>query len=274
MSIWGKVIGGVAGFAIGGPLGAILGAVAGHTYDKSKAHEATGYDALASRQAAFTIAVIVLSAKMAKADGVVTREEIDAFKQIFHIPPNEMQEVGRLFDQAKDDAKGFELYAEQVGRMFAHEPAVLEELLGGLFHIAKADGVVHPAELDYLKKVAAIFGFDAHGFERIRAGFMGPDEVWRWWDARSRATIRGATQSDGRVRFEAVCEYRDGFVVKAPTGSTPAADCVVDGASATFENAWEFGQHWAFVPLAPGEHVVELGLQPCGPAANAAGSPA
>ncbi len=177
MSIWGKVIGGVAGFAIGGPLGALMGAVAGHTYDKSKEQEAGGYDALATRQATFTIAVIVLSAKMAKADGVVTRDEIDAFKQIFHIPLDEASEVGRLFNEAKVDAKGFEPYAEQVSRMFAREPAVLEELLGGLFHIAKADGFVHPAELEFLGKVAAIFGFDAHGFERIRAGAMGPDEA-------------------------------------------------------------------------------------------------
>ena len=176
MSIWGKVIGGVAGFTIGGPLGAILGVVAGHTYDKSRAQQAaTGYDALATRQATFTIAVIVLSAKMAKADGVVTRDEIDAFKHIFHIPPDEMGEVGRLFDEAKVDAKGFEPYAEQVARMFAHEPSALEELLSGLFHIAKADGFVHPAELEFLKEVAAIFGFDAHGFERIRARSMGPD---------------------------------------------------------------------------------------------------
>src|SRR3989338_1607554 len=155
MSIWGKVIGGVAGFAIGGPLGAILGAAAGHAYDKMKAGaEPERFDQNAARQIAFTTAVIVLSAKMAKADGRVNRAEVNAFKQVFHIPPEEMKNVGRLFDEAKQDAKGFEPYAEQIAMMFAHEPAVMEELVGGLFHIAKADGILDANELRFLRKTA------------------------------------------------------------------------------------------------------------------------
>ncbi len=179
MSIWGKVIGGVAGFALGGPLGALLGAYAGHQIDKSKKGQGARFGAATgeSRQMAFTVAVIVLSAKMAKADGVVTRDEVAAFKQMFQIPPNEREEVGRLFNEAKVDAKGFEPYAQQIGQMFVGQPAVLEELMGVLFQIAKADGVVAPAELQYLRQVAHIFGFDANAFERIRASHMDPDEA-------------------------------------------------------------------------------------------------
>lgn len=173
MVIWGKLIGGAAGFALGGPLGALLGAVAGHALDR--AHEKTPESEHSNREVAFTLAVIALSAKMAKADGHVTRDEVNAFKQLFHIPPSEMKNVGKIFDQAKQSANGFEQYAQQVALMFRHEPPVLEELLGGLFHIAKADGVVHPAEMDFLHKVAFIFGFDAHGFERIRASHI-PDK--------------------------------------------------------------------------------------------------
>ena len=81
MSVWGKVIGGVAGFAVGGPIGAIIGAVAGHhVVDKNKKSGKLDQD---DKQVAFTTAVIVLSAKMAKADGRVTRDEVDAFKQLF-----------------------------------------------------------------------------------------------------------------------------------------------------------------------------------------------
>jgi len=187
MSVWGKVIGGVAGFALGGPLGALLGAWAGHAVDKARAAEAQGMGAgsmgagpgadQATRQVAFTISVIVLSAKMAKVDGRVTRDEVDAFKRVFNIPPGEMKKVGELFDEARQEAHGFEPYAEQVAFMFAREPAVLEELLGGLFHIAKADGAIHPAELDFLRRVAAIFGFDPHAFERIRASFDTPEKA-------------------------------------------------------------------------------------------------
>ncbi|NQU61492.1 MAG: co-chaperone DjlA [Rhodospirillales bacterium] len=173
MSIWGKVIGGVTGFAMGGPLGAIIGTAAGHAYDKMKAEDAGRFDDNATRQVAFTTAVIVLSAKMAKADGKVTREEVDAFKELFDIPPNEMKDVGLLFDEAKQDAQGFEPYAEQIARMFAHQPTVLEELLGGLIHIARADGVIHPEEVKFLRKTAMIFGFSELQFERLKSIHMG-----------------------------------------------------------------------------------------------------
>ncbi|MCH7937488.1 MAG: TerB family tellurite resistance protein [Proteobacteria bacterium] len=173
MSIWGKVIGGFAGFALGGPLGMIMGTVAGHAYDKMKAGDAGRIDDNVNRQVAFTTAVIVLSAKMAKADGRVTRAEVDAFKELFHIPPDEMKNVGRLFNEAKQDAQDFEPYAEQISMMFAHQPAVMEELLGGLFHIARADGFVHPRELEFLRKTALIFGFSEIQFERLKAIHMG-----------------------------------------------------------------------------------------------------
>ncbi|NQU57496.1 MAG: co-chaperone DjlA [Rhodospirillales bacterium] len=177
MSIWGKVIGGAAGFALGGPLGALIGVYAGHKMDKARTGEGAsiGPADQQSRQVAFTMAVIVLSAKMAKADGVVTREEVAAFKQVFHIPANEMASVGKLFDEARKDAHGFEPYAEQVGQMFAREPAVLEELIGGLFHIALADGEIHPAEMDFLTKVSTIFGFSERDFERLRASYDKPE---------------------------------------------------------------------------------------------------
>ncbi len=177
MSVWGKVVGGVAGFAVGGPLGAIIGAVAGHVYDKHKANEIPAGMENDARQIAFTTAVIVLAAKMAKADGHVSREEIAAFKQVFHIPPEEMSTVGRIFDEAKASADGYEPYAEQIALMFRGEPQVLEELIGALFHIAKSDGVMHPNELQFLRRVSLLFGFSEAGFERLRtihlAGWSG-----------------------------------------------------------------------------------------------------
>ena len=188
MSIWGAILGGAAGFiALGGPLGALLGAAAGHAIGKITGRkEADGEAApeidgvsphATTKQVAFTIAVIALGAKMAKADGIVTRAEIDAFKQVFRISDDEMKNVGRVFDQARKSALGFEAYAAQIAGMFKHQPAVLEELLDGLFHIAKADGHVPGTEIEYLKKVASIFGFSEHDFERIRAEHLGPDKA-------------------------------------------------------------------------------------------------
>jgi DnaJ like chaperone protein len=167
MSIWGKVIGGVTGFAVGGPIGAIIGAVAGHhVLDKDKS--VAGKIGNEERQVAFTTAVIILSAKMAKADGHVTRDEVDAFKEVFHIPPGEAQAVGKIFDQAKASSDGFQPYAEQIGQMFRGEWNVLEELLGALFHIAKADGKIHADEIRYVRGVALLFGFSERDFERIQ----------------------------------------------------------------------------------------------------------
>jgi len=175
MSIWGKILGGAAGFALGGPLGALIGAVAGHAVDKMRtAGDSETEDA--TKRIAFTIAVIALGAKMAKADGQVTRDEIDAFKRVFRIPPEEAKNVGRVFDQARRDVRGFEPYARQVARMFANNPAVLEELLDGLFHIARADGQVSAEELAYLQQISEIFGLDSSRWERVRAGNMGPGQ--------------------------------------------------------------------------------------------------
>jgi len=168
MSVWGKILGGAAGFALGGPIGALVGALAGHAVDKLK--DSTGPEASdATKQIAFTIGVIVLGAKLAKADGTVTRDEVDAFKQVFHIPADEMKNVGKVFDQARKDSRGFEPYAKQLARMFQDNPAVLEELLHGLFHIARADGRVSEEEVAYLGQLAVIFGFDAQCWDRIRA---------------------------------------------------------------------------------------------------------
>lgn len=169
MSIWGKVIGGAAGFALGGPLGAFVGALAGHAVDSMTEHAANDPE---TRRVAFTIAVIVLGAKMAKADGVVTRAEVDAFKSAFRIPPEEVGKVSQIFDRAKQDSAGYEPYARQLKEIFADQPAVLEEMLGALFQIARADGEYHPKERAYLQRVAGIFGFGESDFERLEAGFM------------------------------------------------------------------------------------------------------
>lgn len=173
MSIWGKIIGGTAGFAVGGPLGALLGGLAGHAFDKMRGGQPDGEG---TKQVAFTIGVIVLGAKMAKADGVVTKDEVEAFREVFHIPPDEVKNVARVFDLAKKDSGGFEPYAQQLAGMFRSNPAVLEDLLDGLFHIAKADNVYHPAENEFLQRVAVIFGFNEAEFDRIRAGHVGADD--------------------------------------------------------------------------------------------------
>jgi|TARA_B110000263_G_scaffold250151_1_gene270910 DnaJ like chaperone protein len=175
MSIWGKLIGGAAGFALGGPLGALLGAIAGHVYDSSK--KITDETDDPTKQIGFTIAVIALGAKLAKADGVVSEKEIRAFRQVFKVAPEETNNVARVFNLARRSVHGYEPYAKQVAGMFATNPYVLEKLLGCLFFIAKADGNVSDAEINYLQNVSIIFGFSEKDFSRIRAENIGPDSL-------------------------------------------------------------------------------------------------
>jgi DnaJ like chaperone protein len=165
MSIWGKVGGASAGFLVGGPIGALLGAVAGHFI----------FDREADPGIVFTIAVIALAGKMAKADGSVSDAELDAFARVFRVPPQEEANVRRIFNLARQDMAGYETYAQQIAGLFVGNPAILEDVLDGLFEIAKADGVLHPAEAAFLERVAEIFGFAPNEYRRIRASHFAPE---------------------------------------------------------------------------------------------------
>lgn len=124
------------------------------------------------RSVGFTIAVIALGAKMAKADGLVTRDEVTAFREVFHIPKSDEQAAARVFDLARQDVAGFEEYAGKIARMFRDEAPVLCDLMEGLFHIAMADGEYHPNEDVFLEKVAQIFGLSDLRFRQLRARFV------------------------------------------------------------------------------------------------------
>ena len=172
MSIWGKIIGGATGFAFGGPIGALLGGVAGHAIDKIKTKKKLPEET-ALKQIGFTIGVIVLSAKMAKADGKVTEDEIRAFKEKINIPDNEIKNVAKLWDQAKKTTDGFQIYARQIANLLEKNSSVLEELLKLLIIIALADGKITIPEIKYLKEVGNIFGFSEEDFERIYSSKSG-----------------------------------------------------------------------------------------------------
>jgi DnaJ like chaperone protein len=176
MSFVGRIIAGARELPFGGPLGALLDRAARHVAGRQPPGESDVRDDDPRRRVAFTIAVIALGAKMAKADGAVTRDEVAAFGEVFRVPPGEEEHVRLVFDLARKSTAGYESYARQVGRLFAADKAVLEDLLGGLFHIALADGRLCPAEDTYLREVARHFGIDASSYARIRAHYAGAGE--------------------------------------------------------------------------------------------------
>jgi DnaJ like chaperone protein len=170
------------------------------------------------RQVAFSVALIALSAKMAKADGVVTANEVAAFRGMFSVPASDAKAVARLFDLAKRDVAGFRSYATRVADIYKDDPQGLEDVIDGLFSIAKADGAVHEAELVYLEDVASIFGFAGPDFERIvlrhvvpREGdpylILGADRAWPMNRVRARYLALVSENHPDRVAARGLPEH-------------------------------------------------------------------
>lgn len=160
-SLWDRLIGAI-GDAAGGALGRVVEAI--RTLFEG--------DPEMRRQVSFSVAIIALSAKMAKADGLVTEKEVDAFRQIFDFPREEAQNVARLYNLARQDIAGYEAYATRLSGLCGSGDdncPMLENVIDGLFHIAKADGLIHEKELAFLSRIADIFKIDEEHFRRILA---------------------------------------------------------------------------------------------------------
>ena len=170
MTTWGKLAGASAGYFVGGIIGAVVGAVAGHyVIDKD------------DEDVAFAIALIALSAKMSRADGDFSEKELKAFHEILsEVPEKELKNVIKIYNLAQQDISGYEAYAEQISRIFDGKFEILENVLDGLFHIAKSDGPVNKSEVFFLENVAGIFGFTSAEFSRIKASHMASeiDDPW------------------------------------------------------------------------------------------------
>ncbi|MCK0148838.1 molecular chaperone DjiA [Marivita sp. S6314] len=158
MSIWTRITDAVAALANGESLSQV--------FDRLRTPP--------EKTVAFTIAVIALSAKMAKADGRVTRDEVMAFREVFNISPEDEAGAARVFNLARQDVAGFEDYARRIRAMFREDHGTLCDLMEGLFHIAMADGTYHPGEDAFLLEVAEIFELPEGSFRRLKSRFV-PD---------------------------------------------------------------------------------------------------
>ncbi|MDR6265267.1 MULTISPECIES: molecular chaperone DjiA [Rhodobacterales] len=152
----------------------IAEALSALTKGESLAHVFERLKTPPERSVAFTIAVIALGAKMAKADGLVTKDEVAAFRQVFQIHKRDELQAARVYNLARQDVAGYEVYAGTIAKMFRHDSATLENLIEGLFYIAMADGQYHPSENDFIHSVATIFGISERSFHSLRAQFV-PD---------------------------------------------------------------------------------------------------
>ena len=170
MSIWGKLIGGAAGMALGGPIGAILGIAAGHGVDKVSKFDTDESNKNFSndqKEQIFATSVIAISAKLAKADGKISKSEILAFKKIFEFPAEDEKAISNIFNSAKENIDDYKDIAEQVYKVFKSDRGLLFELLNSLFSIAYADGELHPKERDMLFEIAKVFQISGNEFESL-----------------------------------------------------------------------------------------------------------
>jgi len=176
MSIWGSLIGGMVGLSLGGPFGMLLGSIIGGKI--SRGRSSTGnFGAFAQPQQVFALSLIVLSAKLSKADGQVSKEELIAVKDKLKIPENEIDNVGKIFNKAKDESSGYEPYAQQIAQIYKNNLNVLEEVINILFYIAESDGNISKSELNMIQHIAQIFGLNQSQFNSIRESRKGSDKL-------------------------------------------------------------------------------------------------
>ncbi|MQR99535.1 DnaJ domain-containing protein [Gluconobacter sp. AC10] len=245
------MFGGVAGFAVGGPFGALMGAALGHAADNgsllkpstggwSERFPANGRPdpnsaaffgaakiaaALGKRDQLYAIGLVALCAKMAKIDGPVNRHEINAFKACFQFPPDNVKEVGMLFDRARDRTDDFEMYAREMGKAYADNTAPLENLMAALFRIARADAgpgrELHPREIDFLQRVHRAFGLSSGAWERAESGNSRAASGNEPDAYRILGITRSATDTEIRVRWRTLIrEHHPDVLAQKPMTET------------------------------------------------------
>ena len=175
MAIWGSLIGGMIGLSLGGPFGMLLGSLIGGKI--SRARSSSGFKSFAQPQQIFALSLIVLSAKLSKADGQISKEELIAVKDKLKIPENEIDQVGKIFNKAKEEIAGYEPYAQQIAQIYRGNINVLEEVINILFYIAEADGNVSNAELKMIEHISQIFGLTEVQFNSIKESRKSSDKL-------------------------------------------------------------------------------------------------
>ena len=175
MSIWGSLIGGFVGFSFAGPIGALIGSMIG---GKISSRRSSVYQqSFVNNQKIFAISLIILTAKLAKADGHVSKEELIAIKQKLKVPDSEIDQVGKIFNRAKEESTGYEPYAKQIAQFYQGHINVLEEVINILFYIAESDGQVSPSESAMIEHISKIFGLTQAQFDSIRESRKGSDKL-------------------------------------------------------------------------------------------------
>ena len=188
MGLFGTIIGGGLGFMFGGPLGAIIGGAIGSNFGGMpgpRAHPGArvgggpGYGARTTdhlqMQQAFLTAVISLAAKVAKADGAVSPEEVRSFDNFLRdqlrMPADERRMAASIFNQARDSDIPAEDFARQIRTMLGHQPQRMRDIVSLLAQVAMADGRLHPDEERLIRSIAGELGLGSREYDEAMAMF-------------------------------------------------------------------------------------------------------
>ena len=170
-----SAIGYLIGFSLGGPIGGLIGAIAGSRVGANQTKSKTRFTSNQQQQAAFFAALFACLAKLAKADGIVSKEEVekvdDFIKERFKFPSEQRQFAIKVFNHAKDDNVSYEEYASQLAGLLAKNKNALVVFYELLFELAMADGILDPAEEVLLRKTPGIFGIDLSLFDKLKDQF-------------------------------------------------------------------------------------------------------
>jgi DnaJ like chaperone protein len=219
MSIWSRITEAIAGVAARGE--SLLG-----LFERRRTPEAS---------VAFTIAILGLGAKMAKADGLVRASEVAAFREVFQITRKDEAAAARVFNLARQDVAGFDAYAARIAAMFHDRPRVLEDILEGLFHVALADGRYHEGEEAFLDAVGRIFGVAPEVFDAIEARHLEGRRQDPW---QVLGLQRDADLATARKRWRALvrAHHPDKMIAR---GLPPETVNLGNARLAQIKRAWE-----------------------------------
>ena len=184
MGWFGKLTFGSLGLFLGGPLGAIAGAALGH-HLVDKDGDRTGGVSYITRQprpdrteraqAAYFISLFSILGKLAKIDGVVTKDEIvvaNRFIEQLKIPDTEKQFARQIFNEAKNSNYSIDDFAFQLYQTNRQEPTILLSFINLLFQIAAADRTFHPAEEAALERIKEIFKISEEEYNSIKGVYF------------------------------------------------------------------------------------------------------
>jgi len=180
MSWLGKIVGGTIGFALGGPLGAIAGAAFGHTFDrKNERLYISGQTRLSTGEEAqftFFIAAFSMLAKLAKADGQVSEEEIDAVNKFMlydlNLDPESRMAAMNIFNAAVNSQENFNNFTTQLYSQFQSQPQILELMIDILLRVSIADGDMSENEETLIRSAARIFNFSDERYKKLKSKYV------------------------------------------------------------------------------------------------------